>query len=117
MTNINNIEISLELTQELKSIGIVTRFVYNSLRNVLIINLSDIYKNQIVILSVYSKDWLKFIDKVGKRLKQKGLENNHILLIQDVIEYNYKIFLIKEDTYNNFNDNNKNFQQPSSQIN
>ena len=117
MTNINNIEISLELTQELKSIGIVTKFVYNSLKNVLIINLSDIYKNQIVILSGYSTDWLKFIDKVGKRLKQKGLENNHILLIQDVIEYNYKIFLIKEDTYNKFNDNNKNFQQPSSQIN
>jgi hypothetical protein len=110
----NNLnEISLELSQEIKSIGIVTEFVFNPLRNDLILSLSHIYKNKIVILSVYQNDWTKFIDMVGKRLKQKGLDDKHILLIQDILDNNYKIISAKEDVYSKVNSNNQDNQSLS----
>jgi hypothetical protein len=117
-TSFDNLnEISLDLSQELKSIKIVTDFVYNPLRKELILNLSDIYKNKTVILTVNQNNWTKFTETVGKRLKQKGLDNKHILLIQDVIDNNYKIISCIEETYGKVSDNNKNIQQQLSRMN
>jgi hypothetical protein len=113
----NQNEISLDLSQELKSIEIVTDFVYNPLRKELILNLSDIYKNKTVILTVNQNNWTKFTETVGKRLKQKGLDNKHILLIQDVIDNNYNIISCTEETYGKVSDNTKNIQQQLSRMN
>ncbi|MGD1837439.1 MAG: hypothetical protein ACPKPY_05210, partial [Nitrososphaeraceae archaeon] len=92
-------EISLKISKHLESQNIIRKFVFNS-KNV-ILEFNDTYQNKLVILSTCYDDWNKFIDRSEKRLERKRIETNHINLIVDVLDNNYKIISCLEPTYNN----------------
>jgi hypothetical protein len=95
-------QVQLEISDELKSSGIITKFVFYLIKKDLIIGLNHKYRNKIVILSSNSKDWIKFIEQCRKRLEQKRVETNDIDLILDTIDSNYRLISGFDDiTVNN----------------
>ena len=89
----NNV-VELELTPKLKESGIVTNFVFQRSINSVIVTLNHVYDKKIIISSVSStSDWGKIQDRLERRLKNKGIEKDHILQLIDTLDTNFEIIL------------------------
>jgi len=106
-------EIPLGLSIELKNSAMITEFLFHPIKKDLVIKLNQKYGNKNVILSICSKDWVKFIEQSRKRLQQKGVESKDIDLILDTIDNNYKIISGIRDTNfdNTINEDPQNTQR------
>jgi len=104
--NNNNFEIPLELSDKLKSEGIIQKFVKNTKHNYIKIELNHKYeKNTAVVSTNHVTNWTKFHTLVEKELKYKGVYDiEHIRLIQNTIDDNHELIL--GITYDNYDDNN-----------
>ena len=104
--------INLEIGKKLQEEEIINSFVKDKKTNCIKIELNHKYENNIVIVPINGNNWLKFLESVEKRLKDKGIgiSNEHIRLIKNVLDDNHEIIVgiinnlndqIKRSNYNN----------------
>ena len=107
-TDDNNFEIPLELNDNLKSKGIIQKFVKDKKHNCIIIGLNHKYENNtIVILTNNVKNWTKFQEEVKNSLNRQGVyDEEDIILIQNAIDDNHELILGMP--YDNDKDNHNN---------
>ena len=78
-TNDNDFEIPLHLDENLKSKGIIQRFVKNTKHNYIKIELNYKYEKTNVIVSTFNiRDWLKFHKSITKMLNLKGVYDQEL---------------------------------------
>ncbi|HEY7573306.1 MAG TPA: hypothetical protein VH796_18245 [Nitrososphaeraceae archaeon] len=83
--------IDLELTDEIKQLGIVVYFRKDNRTNNLFLKLNHVYKQKQIISPIYEgPKWRETVDVLVKKLKQSRVNNEHILLIEDVLNYNFE---------------------------
>ncbi|HEX2407335.1 MAG TPA: hypothetical protein VHJ38_09025, partial [Nitrososphaeraceae archaeon] len=108
-TDNNNFEIPLELSDKLKSKGIIQKFIKNKKHNYIKIELNHKYENSIVVVSTDNvKNWTKFHLTVEKALNDKGVyDKEDIRLIQNTIDDNHELILgiTYDQDDNNYNNN------------
>jgi hypothetical protein len=95
--------ISLELNDELKREGIITKFGIDKRFNSLVLSLNHKYKEKNIVFSIphYDKvDWTIFTEKFIKRLKATGIQEHHISMLEDVLQTNYETILGLTDNPN-----------------
>jgi hypothetical protein len=107
-TDNNNFEIPLELSDKLKSEGIIRKFIKNKKHNYIKIELNHKYEKSIVVVPTNNvKNWTKFHTTVEKALNDKGVyDKEDIRLIQNTIDDNHELIL--GITYDNYDDNYNN---------
>ena len=100
-TDGNIFEIPLELSDKLKSEGIIQKFVKNIKHNYIKIELNHKYeKSKVIVPTVNIRDWFKFHESLKKMLNRKGVyDQKHVRLIQDAVDDNDElIFSTTTDT-------------------
>jgi P4 family phage/plasmid primase-like protien len=90
--------IELELTQKLKRLGIVERFVFNTKTNSVILSLNHAYNRKVVICPMNSKQWIRTNDNFTKQLTKKGISKDHALALCDILDFNYEKIIDFEDS-------------------
>ena len=92
-TNDNDFEIPLQLDENLKSKGIIQRFVKNTKHNYIKIELNYKYeKINVIVSTVNIRDWLKFHKSIKKMLNLKGVYDQELLnLIQKAVDDNAEL--------------------------
>jgi hypothetical protein len=86
-------QVPLELSEELKQAGIITRLVKDTRTNSIVLSLNHIYKQKTLIFPIPSAkkiNWEVTIDKIAKSLRTNGVSPEHILMIEDVLQTNYE---------------------------
>jgi hypothetical protein len=92
-TTDNSHLVPLELSEELKQAGIITKLVKDTRTNSVVLSLNHIYKQKTLIFPIPSAkkiNWEATIDKIAKSLRTNGLSPEHILMIEDVLQTNYE---------------------------
>ena len=83
--------IDLELTDEIKQLGIVISFRKDNRTNNLFLKLNHVYKQRQIISPIYEgPKWSETVDVLVKKLKDSGVSNEHRLLIEDVLNNNFE---------------------------
>jgi hypothetical protein len=85
--------VPLELSEELKQAGIITKLVKDTRTNSVVLSLNHIYKQKTLIFPIPPAkkiDWEATIDKITKSLRTNGISPEHILMIEDVLQTNYE---------------------------
>src|SRR5215475_5104125 len=93
MVDDNNDEVvELELSPTLKQTGIVTSFVLHRNNKTIELLLNHKYESKTVVFPVDRDidNWTKFTDDSEKKLKKKGIDNQHIPMLLDVLDDNWK---------------------------
>src|SRR5688572_27095491 len=92
--------IDLELSQNLKELGIVEDFFFepDTTQN-FIIELNSIYKDVHIIFHYY-KDWDRTKRKAKDALIEKEIQKPHIKLILDTLDANYNTVTATQENYN-----------------
>lgn len=85
--------ISIELTEDLKKLAIVTKFIFDKKSKQLILSLNHEYKGKTIISPVLQHDWLKTTQKLKVQMTSKGVTEDHADIICDVLDYNYQKIL------------------------
>src|SRR5919205_972770 len=78
--------VNLQLTSRLRETGIVSRFVFNMKTNSIILLLNHAYEEKNIIFTPNKKDWNKTHDLFQRKLKQNHIEQEHILLLEEVLD-------------------------------
>src|SRR5215204_1908152 len=96
-TDDNIFEIPLELSDKLKSEGIIQKFVKNTKHNYIKIELNHKYeKNNVIVSTANIRDWFKFHESFKKMLNRKGVyDQKHVRLIQNAIDDNDELIFSK----------------------
>ena len=92
--------IPLELSEELKKEGIVTRFDKDTRNGSLILFLNHRYNKRSIVFpipSIKKLDWATHLEKMAKKLRTNGVSAEHILMIEDVLNTNYEKVLWEAD--------------------
>ncbi|HSF50579.1 MAG TPA: AAA family ATPase [Nitrososphaeraceae archaeon] len=119
--------INLELGKKLQDEEIINSFVKDKKTNCIKIELNHKYEYNTVIIPINGNNWLKFLESVEKRLKDKGIgiSNEHVRLIKNVLDDNHEIIVGISDTlrdqtfkntYNNEHKNELDQQQQDQQL-
>jgi hypothetical protein len=97
--------IPIELTEDLIKQEIVTNFIFDKRSKLLILSLNHKYKKKTVVPPVFKNDWLKTIQKFKDQMTSKGMTEDHMNMLCDIVDYNYeKILDIDEDENANANE-------------
>ena len=100
-TNDNDFEIPLQLDENLKSKGIIQRFVKNTKHNYIKIELNYKYeKTNVIVSTVNIRDWLKFHKSITKMLNLKGVYDQelHNLIHKAVDDNDELVFSTSTDS-------------------
>ena len=90
--------IPIELTEDLIKQEIVTKFIFDKRSKLLILSLNHKYKKKTVVSPIFKNDWLKTIQKFKDQMTSKGMTEDHMNMLCDIVDYNYeKILDIDED--------------------
>jgi hypothetical protein len=92
--------IPLELSDELKQEGIVTRFDKDTRNGSLILSLNHKYNKKSIVFPIPSAkkiDWATHLEKMAKKLRTNGVSAEHIQMIEDVLNTNYEKVLWEAD--------------------
>jgi hypothetical protein len=85
--------VPLELNDELKQAGIITKLVKDTRTNSVVLSLNHIYKQKTLIFPIPPTkkiNWEATIEKIAKSLRTNGISPEHILMIEDVLQTNYE---------------------------
>lgn len=112
--------IPLQLSIRLQNEGIVKRFVKNKKTNSIVLELNHKYEKSMVFFTIDTKTFQKNLEMMEKSLKDKNVNNEHIRLIKNDMENNWKLILgisdasdpSDESKNNDKNENNKIDSQP-----
>jgi hypothetical protein len=90
--NNNNDVIELELGPKLKESEIVTIFAFHKNEKTIELLLNHKYESKTVVfpIDLSSADWNEFSDASGKTLKRKGINKQHITMLLDALDDNWK---------------------------
>ena len=92
--NVNNYEVPLELSERLKSEGIIQKFIIHKRDKSVKLRLNSKYDPPINIdvpidiIKRKNDGWIKFTDKFRKDLKDFGVDEDHNLQIYSTLNYN-----------------------------
>jgi hypothetical protein len=101
--------VSLELSNEVREGNIVTSFVFNRKTNSVILCLNHAYDKKTIVASLDFSKWSKSVDNFEEQLKKKGVKEQHITQLTDIVDSNYEKIIDfedpggKADNYNNDN--------------
>lgn len=114
--------IHLELSKKLQDEEIIKSFVKDIKTNCIKLEFNHKYEDSNVVLPINRNNWLKFLESVEKRIKEKGIGINdeHIRLIKNALDDNHEIILgiinINEEVkQNNDSENNNDKNQSEKQ--
>jgi hypothetical protein len=85
--------ITLELSPKLQQEKVITRYIYDSKTNCLVLELNHKYDKKTIISKILKDDWTKTIEKFRGQMKQGGVSQEHITMITDVAENQYQSIL------------------------
>ena len=85
--------IPLDLGRKLQDEGIIKSFVKDKKTNCIKIEFNHKYEENTVIVPINESNWLKFLESVEKRLKNKGIgiSDYHIRLIKNTLDENWEL--------------------------
>jgi hypothetical protein len=87
--NSNNKTILLELTEKIQQEGIVISFAKDKTTNNLILCLNHDYGKKKIVSPIY-KDWIKTTDTFARQMKVKGVKDDHVLQLVDILDNNFE---------------------------
>ncbi len=85
--------ISIELSEDLKKLGIITNFNFDKKSKLLILSLNHEHKGRTIISPVFQDDWLKTAQKFKGQMTSKGMTKDHADMICDIVDNNYQKIL------------------------
>ena len=88
--NGNSDIIELELGPKLKESGIVTTFVLYTSKKTIELLLNHKYESKTVIFPVDIDNWTEFTNGFETRLKKKGIGQEHVTMLADSLDENWK---------------------------
>ncbi len=92
-TDGNTNYIPIQLSDEVVKEGFVESFVKDKRTNSLLLTLNHVCKPMTLISNIYAGDLTKTTERLTKRLKDRGLDDKYIILIEDVVCTNYERIL------------------------
>ncbi|MGA9150930.1 MAG: hypothetical protein WBZ36_10140 [Candidatus Nitrosopolaris sp.] len=104
--------ITLEINESLQQQQIVTAFVVNK-KGCIIASLNHVYHEKTIVSNIY-QDWIKTIDAFARRAKEKGISDEHIIMLTDALDDNNEKVMqclydqIKEEENNGSTSSDKN---------
>ena len=98
--NSNDNLITIELTEDLKELGIVTNFIFDRRSKQLILSLNHKYRKKTIISPVFQHDWIKTTQKLKGQMTFKGVNEDHANMLCDVVDNNYERILDLNDNGN-----------------
>lgn len=75
----------LDISESLQQI--LTAFVVNSKTGFIIASLNHVYDKRTIVSDIY-QDWTKTIDAFVTRAKEKGISDEHIIMLTDALDDN-----------------------------
>jgi len=102
--------IELELPQILQDAKIVTEFIFEINTKNFVLELNHVYEEARVIFH-YNKNWTIIKRDLRKEAKAKDVQEQHIKLLLDALDYNYNTITITQENYDKQNDNNEEDQE------
>lgn len=78
--------IPLELSPKLQQEQIVTSYFYDLKANSLVVELNHKYDKKTIISKIVKDDWTKSIERLEHEKKRKGVSQEYISMITDVLE-------------------------------
>jgi hypothetical protein len=90
--------IELELPQVLQDAKIVTEFMFEINTKNFVLELNQIYDDSRLIFH-YNKNWSIIKRDLRKEAKAKGVQEQHIKLLLDALDYNYNTITITQEGY------------------
>ena len=103
--NGNDNIIIIELTEDLKQLGIVTNFIFDKKSRMLILSLNPKYKKKSIISTVFQHNWSKTARESMCEMTSKGMTENHANMLCDIVDNNYEKILCMVDDTNQVDDN------------
>ena len=83
----NSNVITLDISESLQQQHILTAFVVNNKTGCIIVSLNHVYDKKTIVSNIY-QDWIKTIDAFATRAKEKGISDEHISMLTDVLDNN-----------------------------
>ncbi|MFZ0513205.1 MAG: hypothetical protein WAM14_16460, partial [Candidatus Nitrosopolaris sp.] len=77
--------ISLDIGEKLQQQQILTAFVVNKKTGCIVASLNHVYDKKTIVSNIY-RDWIKTLDVFGSRAEEKGVSNEHILMLKDALD-------------------------------
>ena len=87
---IDNDTIELELTQILRQSGIVISFVLYRGNKIIELSLNHKYESKMIPFTIDTSNWIQLSKNFEKRLKEKGIDHEHVLMLSDTFDNNWK---------------------------
>jgi hypothetical protein len=79
--------IALDITERLQQEQILTTFAINKKTGCIIASLNHVYNKKTIVSNIY-RDWLKTLDVFASRAEEKGVSNEHIVMLKDALDDN-----------------------------
>ncbi|MFZ0511949.1 MAG: hypothetical protein WAM14_10110 [Candidatus Nitrosopolaris sp.] len=92
--------ITIELTEDLKQLGVITNFIFDRKSNLLILSLNHKDKKKTIISPVFQHDWIKTTQKFKGHMTSKGVNEEHANMLCDIVDNNYERILDINDNGN-----------------
>ena len=107
--------IDLELSQNLKELGIIKDFFFEPDTTQNFVLELNIDKNDLIIIFHYYKDWTRTKRNAKDALIEKEIQKPHIKPILDTLDANYNTITASQENYNRDDyDPQEKFQKESS---
>jgi Protein of unknown function, DUF488 len=90
-------EIELGLTPQLEKEGIVTRAVFYRKAGSVQVLLNHQYESKSIVTSIDIKNWNDTQELFEKTLKRRGIKDQHIPLLADILDENYHVIISQVD--------------------
>jgi hypothetical protein len=82
----NNL-ITLDINESLEQEQILTAFVANYKTGCIMASLNHVYSKKTIVSNIY-RDWIKTLDVFATRAEEKGVSNEHIVMLKDALDDN-----------------------------
>src|SRR5215813_6830438 len=79
--------ILLEITESLQQEQILTTFAINNKTGCIVASLNHVYNKKTIVSNIY-RDWIKTLDVFASRAEEKGVSNEHIVMLKDALDDN-----------------------------
>jgi hypothetical protein len=107
---LNDNIIELDLPQVLQDAKIVTEFIFELNTKNFVLELNHVYEEARIIFH-YNKNWTNIKRDLRKEAKAKSVQEQHIKLFVDALDYNYNTITITQENYDKQNEDNEEDQE------
>ena len=107
--------IELQLPQDLQEAKIVTEFIFEINTKNFVIELNHVYDNTRIIFH-YNKNWTIIKRDLRKETKAKDVQEQHIKLLLDALDFNYNTVTITQEDYSSDIEKRQDIEQKETTI-